>query len=270
MSIQISDRSVTRTIKDLVEDFYVRQELNHDWALQLGLLVDSGVELEPIYITRDGKVIDGRHRIEAHELAKKTEIRCKIVEADDDVEFVVFALKCNLGGSLPPNKGDIEHTIQELLNRGVPKKQLAEILAPLPTRMVRAYLNDVESRMQRTKLQKAALAISNGGLSVPKAAVQYDVPEDQLKALLNNRVNARTKRGVEEAQRQLSVAYRSLGNRNSAVVRRLMEAYQDGDVSHKQVMKIFTHLDHLVKVSSRKVAEWRKRFDAMEAPKKIA
>ena len=270
MSIQISDRSVTRNIKDLQQDFYVRKELNTDWAIQLAEFVESGVEMEPNFITRDGKVIDGRHRMEAHELAKKQEIKCKIVEADSDVELVVFALKCNLGGSLPPSKGDIEHTIQELLNRGVPKKQLAETLSMLPGRLVRKYLNDVESRMQRAKLAKAAFAISNGGLTVPKAAIQYDVPEDDLKALLTTRIKGKTKRGIEEIQRQLSLSYKSLGQRNSATVRRLLDAYQDGDVSHKQAMKIFVHLDHLVKVSSRKATEWRKRFEVMEAPKKIA
>ena len=253
MSIQISDRSVTRNVKDLSFDFFVRKELNADWALQLGDLVEHGVEMDPIYITRENKVIDGRHRMEAHELAKKPEIKCKIVEADNDIELVVFALKQNLGGSLPPSKGDIEHTIQDLLNRGVPKKQL----------------NDVESQMQRAKLQKAALAISNGGLTVPKAAIQYDVPEDQLKTLLTTRVKGKTKRGIEEIQRQLSLSYKSLGQRNSATVRRLLDAYQDGDVSHKQAMKIFTHLDHLIKVSSRKATEWHKRFEVMEAPKKI-
>jgi len=269
MSIQISDRSVTRNVKDLSFDFFVRKELNADWALQLGDLVEHGVEMDPIYITRENKVIDGRHRMEAHELAKKPEIKCKIVEADNDIELVVFALKQNLGGSLPPSKGDIEHTIQDLLNRGVPKKQLAETLSMLPGKLVRKYLNDVESQMQRAKLQKAALAISNGGLTVPKAAIQYDVPEDQLKTLLTTRVKGKTKRGIEEIQRQLSLSYKSLGQRNSATVRRLLDAYQDGDVSHKQAMKIFTHLDHLIKVSSRKATEWHKRFEVMEAPKKI-
>src|SRR3989344_5959134 len=247
MSIQISDRSVTRNVKDLSFDFFVRKELNADWALQLGDLVEHGVEMDPIYITRENKVIDGRHRMEAHELAKKPEIKCKIVEADND----------------------IEHTIQDLLNRGVPKKQLAETLSMLPGKLVRKYLNDVESQMQRAKLQKAALAISNGGLTVPKAAIHYDVPEDQLKALLTTRVKGKTKRGIEEIQRQLSVSYKSLGQRNSATVGRLLEPDQDGAGSHKQAMKIFTHLDHLIKVSSRKATEWRKRFEAMEAPKKI-
>lgn len=270
MSIQISDRSVIRTIKDLVVDFYVRKELNHDWALQLGEFVASGVELNPIFITRENKVIDGRHRIEGHEYAGKTEIKCKIVEADNDVELIIFAVEQNMGGSMPQNQGDMEHTLQELLNRGVPKKQLTEMFKGLPAKIVRKYLTSLESRMQRVKLQKAATAISDGGLTVPKAAEQYDVPEDQLRTLINTRVKGKTKRGIEESQRQLSTSYKSLGQRNWATVRRLMEAYQDGDCSHKQMMKIFSHLEHLIKQSSRKAADWKKRFETMEAPRKIA
>jgi len=270
MSIRISERSVTRSIKDISWDFFVRQELNADWAIQLSLFIDAGVEMDPIYITRENKGIDGRHRYEGHDLAGKTEIKCKIVEADDDVEFVVFALKCNMGGSLPPNKGDIEHTIQELLNRGVPKKQIADLLMMLPGKIVRKYLSDVESQMQRAKLAKAATAVVEGGLNLPKAAEQYQVSESDLRTLLNTRTKGKTKRGIDEIERQFSMVYRTTGNRNAASIRRLLEMYQDGDVSHRQVIQVFNHLDHLIKRSTRSIGGWRKRFDAMEAPKKIA
>src|SRR3989344_5148995 len=81
MSIQISDRSVTRNVKDLSFDFFVRKELNADWALQLGDLVEHGVEMDPIYITRENKVIDGRHRLGPQDHDKSPENRGNIVQA---------------------------------------------------------------------------------------------------------------------------------------------------------------------------------------------
>lgn len=270
MSIQISDRSVTRIIKDLTEDFYVRTQLDSDWAYQLAELVENGVELDPIYITRDGKVIDGRHRLQAYGAARKTEIRCKIVEADNDVELVAFALKCNMGGSMPPSKADFEHVIKELLNRGLPKKQLTDTLPMLPGSLVRKYLKDVESRMHRAQLAKAATAVAEGGLNVPTAATQYNVEEKDLKAILSSTTKRKSKNGIEELEREFSGRFRANGNRTAASLRKILEMYQDGDVSHKQVLKVFTHLEHLLKRESRAVAGWRKRFDALEAPKKIA
>ncbi len=270
MSIQISDRSVTRTIKDLTEDFYVRTALDFDWAYQLAELIESGVELEPIYITRDGKVIDGRHRLHAHGAARRTEIRCKIVEADNDVELVAFALKCNMGGSMPPSKADFEHVIRELLNRGVPKKQLAETLPMLPGSLVRKYLKDVESRMHRAQLAKAATAVVEGGLTLTTAAGQYNVEEKALKAILSSTTKRKSKNGIDELERELSGRFRSNGNRTAASLRKILEMYQDGDVSHKQALKVFNHLERLLKGEAKAVGGWRKRFDALEAPKKIA
>jgi hypothetical protein len=270
MSIQISDRSVTRTIKDLTEDFYVRTALNSDWAYQLAELIESGVEMEPIYITRDGKVIDGRHRLQAHGAANRTEIKCKIVEVDNDVELVAFALKCNMGGAMPPSKADFEHVIRELLNRGVPKKQLADTLPMLPGSLVRKYLKDVESRMHRAQLAKAATAVAEGGLNVPTASLQYNVEEKDLKAILSGTSKRKSKNGIEELEHEFSMRFRSNGNRTAASLRKVLEMYQDGDVSHKQVLGMFTHLEHLLKRETRAIAGWRKRFDALEAPKKIA
>ena len=270
MSIRISDRSVTVNLAEISFDFFVRKELNHDWALQLGELVESGVDLDPIFITREKKGIDGRHRYEGHALAKKSEIKCKYVEADSEEELISFALKCNWGGALPPTTGDIEHTIQELLNRGVPKKQLAETLTFIPGRLVRKYLAEVESKLLRSKLAKAATAVAEGGLNVPTAATQYNVEEKDLRAMLSNTTKRRTKNGIEELEREFSKRFRTQGNRNAAALKKVLELYRDGDVSHKQVLKVFSHLEHLLKGESRAINGWRKRFDAMEAPKKIA
>lgn len=270
MSIRISDRSVTRNVSDISFDFFVRKELNHDWAYQLSELIESGVDLDPIYITRDNKGIDGRHRLEAHGAAKKTEIRAKIVEADSEEELIAFALKCNWGGALPPSSGDIEHTIHELLNRGVPKKQIAETLTFIPGRLVRKYLAEVESKLHRSKLAKAATAVAEGGLNVPTAASQYNVEEKDLRAMLSNTTKRKSKNGINELEREFSNRFRTNGNRTAASLRRVLELYQDGDVTHKQVIKVFNHLEHLLKLEARSVGGWRKRFDAMEAPKKIA
>lgn len=269
MSIQVSDRSVSRIIKDLSAEFYVRKQLDTEWAIQLGELIESGVELDPIFITRDGKVIDGRHRIEAHELAGKTEIRCKIVDADNDIELVVFAMKCNMGGSLPPNKADIEHTICELLNRGVPKKKIEEVFDILPGRLVRKYLGEVESRLLRAKLAKAATAVVEGGLTLAKSAEQYQVKEGDLRAMLGSKAK-RKKNGVGELRRELTSRFRSSGAKTAFALRKMIELYQDGDVSHRQVLDLFDHLDSLTRQEARAIAGWRKRFDAAEAPKKIA
>lgn len=271
MGIQISERSVTVLIEDIGVDFYVRKELDADWALQLALLVESGVDLDPIFLTRDKKMIDGRHRIEAHTIAGKKEIKAKYVDAENDVDLLVFALQCNMGSGKPASKDDIEHTMQGLLDRGVPKRELTGLLPMLPEKVVRAYLKDLEARHNRAKLTKAATAVVEGGLNLSKAAEQYQVSPDELKGLLSNRTRRHiSKNGVEEMKRGFSKTYQAQGGRTAKSLRRLLEMYGDGDVTHRQVLEMFKHLDHLIKQAGRAIENHRKRFEAMEAPKKIA
>lgn len=270
MSIQISDRSVTVLLADITTDFYVRKQLDADWALQLALMVENGVDFDAIYITRDKKAIDGRHRIEAHEIAGKTEIKARYVDADNDAELIAFALKCNIGSGKPASKEDIEHTMQILLDRGVPKRELAATLSMLPEKVVKTYLKDLEARHNRAKLAKAAAAIVDGGLSLGKAAEQYNVDEGELKSLISGRTRRKTaKNGVEEMKRTFSKTYQGQGNRTAKSISRLLEMYADGDVTHKQVLELFNHVDRLLKKGTRAIDNHRKRFEAMETPKKL-
>ena len=80
-------RVETVALKDLKLNLFVRQALNQDHALFLGELLENGVNLPPIRITRKREVIDGRHRIEAYELNNRTEIEAEIVSAPPDDEI---------------------------------------------------------------------------------------------------------------------------------------------------------------------------------------
>ena len=140
----------------------------------------------------------------------------------------------------------------------------------LPAGLVRKYLKDVESRMQRAQLAKAASAVVEGGLNVPKAAEQYQVPENDLRTMLSSTSKRKKKNGIAELEREFTSRFRGTGARTAASLRKILDMYQDSDVTHKQVIEVFKHLEHLLKGEARAVAGWRKRFDAMEAPKKIA
>lgn len=269
MSIEnvVTSRTVTRNIADLNTEFFVRKALDADWACHLALILDGGTELEPIWITPDNRVIDGRHRIEAHLLAKRTEIKCKIVEVANEIELIVLALKANMGSGLPAQSQDIEHTISMLLARGVPKKDLIDLI-PLPAKLVRKYINEVESKAERARLQKAALAVESEGLSVAKAAELHSVSEEKLKRSIFPKRKKKSS-GASEVKREATKLYRSIGLKNAAVCRKLMEAYEDGDVQMKEVLAMFDHMEHLQQQSGRALADWKKRFASMEAPKKL-
>lgn len=254
-------KTETVALKDLKLNLFVRQALNQDHALFLAELVENGVRLPPIKITRERVVIDGRHRIEAHELNGRTEIVAEIVEIDDETDLIAEAYKANIGGSLPPTPQDTEHTIMLLLERGEPMKRIGDLLG-LPAGMARNYINSVKSKASRQKLMKAAASITEGGLTVAKAAEQYEVDPDKLKEILSGHKRKHSQ-GVSEIQRGLTRTYKSLSSRNAALIRGLLEKYEDGDVTERQVRDIFTHIEQLQKRSTRSVSDWKKRYESV-------
>lgn len=179
----------TVPLKDLKSNLFVRQALNPEHALFLAELVENGVTLPPIKITHELVVIDGRHRIEAHELNNRTEITCEVVDVKNETDLIAEAYKANIGGSLPPTPQDTEHTIMLLLDRDETMKRIAELLG-LPAGMARKYINSVKSKTSRQKLMNAASAVTDGGLTVAKAAEQYGVELEKLKEILGAQAEA--------------------------------------------------------------------------------
>ena len=260
-------KTIMVPIRDLKINTYVRQALNQDHAIYLGELLENGVKLEPIKITAGLEVIDGRHRIEAHELNSKSEIEAEIVNVASATEIITLAYKANVGGALPPSQQDTEHTIMLLLGRGEPKKRIGELLG-LPAGMARRYIGIVESKSARAKLLRAAAAITDGGLTVAKSAEQYGVEPEKLREMLSGQRRKHKQQGIAEVQRGLTRTYKSLSSKNAALIRGLLEKYEDGDVTARQVIDIFEHIEQLQKRAVRSISDWKKRFDAVSGNKK--
>lgn len=261
---QLMKNKGMRTVRvaDLRENLFVRKVLDQDHALYLAELMDGGVEMrDPIEVTDllvPNSIVDGRHRKHAFDVNGVEEVKVRVLEFEDEAEMIAYAYKANTGGSKPPTQEDTEHTIDVLLNHGVAKKRIGEILN-LPLEVARKYINSVQSKLERQKVMRAAAAIRDGGLTLAKAAVQYDVDPDKVKAALGGKKKA--KHGVEELQRTLTTAYRSLGMKNARAIRSLLEKHEDGDVAEKQVRSIFDHIEHLQRQSTKSVADWKKRFE---------
>jgi ParB-like chromosome segregation protein Spo0J len=249
-------------IEKLKVDFYVRKKLNEDHVIFLAELIEGGVQLPPIQITKDWVVIDGRHRIEAHQLVSKNEIMAEIVELESEVEIISQAYRSNMGGSLPPTPEDTEHTIVLLLEHGESSKKIAELLG-LPVAMTRKYVNNVKSKLARQKLMKAVDAVTEGGLTIAEAALKYDVSEDSIKNVLSGNKRRKEQFGISELHSQLTSTYQSVSIKNARIIEKLIENFKEGDVSESQVREIFAHIKNLQKKSSRRISDWEKRFDAL-------
>lgn len=253
-------------VQDLVVNKFVRKELNQDHALILAGLIEEGVEMKDMIEVTDfdgtmNVVVDGRHRKEGFELAGVKEVKVRVVEFDSEIEMISYAYKANTGGSLPPTQGDTEHTIMLLLDKGEARKRIGELLG-LPAGLARKYIAQVQSKQDRQKVQRAAVAVREGGMTPVKAAEAHGVELDKLKVALGGH-KRESKNGIAEAHRNLTKLYRSSSSKNAALLRGLIEKLDDGDVTPKQVRDVFTHIKDLQKASARSVADWEKRFSAL-------
>lgn len=247
-------------IKELKTNLFVRSSLDQDWVLQLAELIEHGVKLPPIKINKDKQVIDGRHRIEAYELNNITEIEYELDDISDEKELIAAAYRANCGGSLPPRAQDTEHVVRLLLARNENGKTIADLLG-LPYGIARKLAANVRSKDERAAVQRAAMAVTDAGLTIPQAAEQYHADEEKVRTALGGK-GRKHKKGIEEMQRGLTSQHKTLGLKNAALLRSLLEKYEDGDISVRQVNDIFEHLENLQKRQVRTLVDWKKRFHA--------
>ncbi len=256
-------KTIVVPLAELKEDFYVRQLLNENHAIMLGCLLEDGVELPPILITPDYQVIDGRHRIVAHDMIGRTEIKAKIIDDKDKVSLIAMAYNANTGGALPPTKEDTEHTIRLMLEQGVGEKKIKKMLN-VPTSLGRKWIDNVKSKLNRQKMMAALDAISEGGLTAKQATDKYNVPLDKLKEALSGRRKKKGKEdGVSNLKKELTQRFRSISQQNAATLRKLLQKVEDADISPKQADEIIAHLEKLQIKSARNVDDWKKRFRAV-------
>lgn len=257
--------TTTVKISEITTPVYVRTELNDDRVLFFWELIEAKEEskIAPIKITRKKELVDGRHRKAAYENAERTEIPCEFVDVKDEVDMIVQAFKANnTGGPLPPTPADTEHTIRLMLDRNAPATQVGRMLG-IPADLARSYINRVLSKVQREKLLNAARAVTDGGLTVPKAAEKYGVDVEDLRAHLSGRKRRKPQNGVADIQRRLTFEAKSKSSTHAAMLSNLLDRFRDGDVTESQVAGIFDHLDTLSKRTSRNIADWKGRFDSM-------
>ena len=260
-------RTETVKLADIKVNMFVRKELDADRVLFLAGLIQNGVKMnENIKVTEDHTVIDGRHRKEAYELLDMTEVKVDICFVKDETDLIAEAYKSNTGSSKPPTIADTEHTIMLLLERNETMKRIGELLG-LPAGMARKYAGEVKSRMNRAKLQRAAASVTEGGLTTAQAAERHEVDEKNLKEILSGN-RKKHKHGIDGLQGKLTSDYRSISSQNGATLRRILEKYEDGDVTAKQVEEVIAHTESLQKKLVRATADWRERFEAIKGGEK--
>lgn len=267
----MSRQEVTVKIAELKESFFVREKLNQDWAIDIGLGLKASVKYPAILVAGPGpshmEIIDGRHRKEGHILADMIEINCVFVDGiNTEAELIAAAFRANLKATLPMSIGDRKHTIRALLRNKVKKSEIPALLG-LPVGVARDYINKVQEELTQAKIREAVKSVIEEGLTVATASEKHAVSVDRVKEAIAG-VKQRTKKGIPQAKRELSALYRSLGLRQAKILRDVTVDFIDGNASQDQVGEIFDHVAHLHQQAGWTLNNRRKRFEAENAAAK--
>lgn len=252
------ERVESISLGDLQINAFVRAGIDENHVLFLGQLIEGGTELPPILITANNEVIDGRHRIQAHDVLGREIIQAKIVEVNSPEEIIAMAFRANMGGSLPPSPQDIEHTISLLVESKKTAQAISELLS-LPQEMVSSYVAEVKARLARKKLQDAVRDVIDNDLAPKAAAKKHGVELDKLKAELSGN-KQKSKQSSNTLQKKLTFTFKSCGGTVGKAMKTLQLLANEGDISKQEIQEIFDHIEDFLHRFVSNIADKKKRL----------
>lgn len=244
--------------------FYVRKFINEDHVYHLAELYEAGVDLPPIQVTSDKHyLVDGRHRKAAMELAMQTEATVELVPPMTPAELIVAAFAANTGGSLPPTRDDIEHTIELLLERNISNKEITERMRALPPSITKKYISKVRSNIAKRSLRRAVLAVTDAGMTVEQASLRYEVNEETVRDEIRGTKKKSKSFGMDEIKGGLSAKFKSLSQTNAQLVRKLMDKVRDGEMQPEQLRETVKAIGYYINRMEATNREWEKRVASL-------
>lgn len=249
-------------LADLKDSFYVRVRLDDDRLQLLWSLRDAGVELPPILITKDYRIVRGRHRVYVErELMKKETIKAIVTEETDFIKLVAMAVEENSGGSLPLTKEDLFHTMVPLVQKGISLKKVVSAFPFLPHQLIRTCYRHAEWRENNKKYQQARSLVIYDNLTVNKAAEVVGIDQQKLQKFLDKKADNNGGGRLVASKKELGQRFSHFNRCNGQKVRDLFKLYDDGEIGKRDADSIFNYLGNLIINQNRMYADWQKRWE---------
>lgn len=255
-------------IADLKVSYYVRKQLDQDNVLRLAELYAAGVEIDPLWITPDNEIIDGRHRKEAADLADVKFVPCIVKAGLAGAELVSEALRANSGGALPASREDIQFTIEQLITKyNVKGTALQKHLSFLPAAVVRKYYNQAISHVMRLRLKAAMDDIALRGKTLHEAAALHNVKVETLQQAMGNKKGSKNPVGSEESQwkQRLTSKFKGQSMSLGKTFVQVLDEYSDREIPEQAVRNILEHCKRLVTRMMKVVTDYEGRFQALQS-----
>jgi hypothetical protein len=277
----LKTKTIMVPVANIETNTFVRSGIDHNRIELMGIAVEGGAKLPPVILfpayelNSKGEIsslcndtffmVDGRHRLFLEDqMFDSDKIAAQIIlggiKTEAELISLAFLLN-NPDGPMPPDKYDIEHTVEELLKRKVPKKEIPAMLG-LPDAVVKKFVNDVEQRLEHAKTLRAYKHVVNKGMSIPEAAQREDTTPEKVRNYIAAGRRKRKASDVESASRTISGSYKSLNSTLHMTVRILVGKYDDGDVSGDDILGILEKVEGFHTRNAKSIKDLRARFEA--------
>ncbi len=178
-------KKIMVSLDQLRQTTNVRVSLDQERVEWFVNILQAGGETEPGLITDDFQIIDGRTRLAAYEICKRTEMPMIKKGMLSKEEIIFLATEANFGGPKPPTTSDMNFTIVLLLKSGVKRKAIVERFSQfIPSKFVSKMIDDAGKQIVSESMRKARLAVSKG-TSIQAAAKEFDVNEIALEKAIS-------------------------------------------------------------------------------------
>ena len=251
-------KAVKVKIKDIMVDVYVREKTDPEYVFHLATLYEAGVAVEPIEITRSGHLIEGRHRIEAANLAGLDEIDAVIYPDMPLKERLAMAMMANLGGKRAPTKADILVGIEAMIKAGASERYIRDQVSMLPKSVLDKYFGEVRGAIQRQKVAQARALLAEGK-TIDQAAQEVGLTVETIQERLL-RVHRPTHSPIEHVDRSMVRRNRQSGQTNRMLFDAAMKSVLDGDITKEKALEVADLVERHGKLSISAADDFRKRL----------
>ena len=166
-------------ISDIIvdESIYPRSAVDPETIERYREALESGVKLPPLVLMPDNRLIDGRHRLEAHRLLGAETVEAEVEEpADPDAR----AVELNLRHGRPLSKAEL----REAARRWYGKKTVTEIagLLGVTRQTVQNWVADLAAEREETRaeVREQALRMRAEGMTQEEVAERLGVTQQAI------------------------------------------------------------------------------------------
>lgn len=262
-------KPVNIPIEKIQNRFDVRKALDDDTVLHLAELYQAKVQLPPVSLVDMGdgtySFIDGRHRAAAKALLGDDSIPAIVQPMNGSkgtMELYAQALRANYGGSKPPTREDIQHTVHRMVEQGAGLTAISRLIDFIPNSMLHNMVAAAKGHINRDKMRKAIQYVAEGS-NPAEAAKKFGVePKAVSDAIAGRKRKWSTGEGTILAEnknhitRVLKAANLSIGKH----MQDLLNQVEAGEVSPETVAKILNAWETHNKGTAHRIRDWRERL----------